>query len=126
MSFVRFAPLLLLVSPTAASAEAMSAESFHRRATALQKKGPMALFSGGEIKLLMGEAKAAGQKSGLNRTAAIKAGQKPRYCPPPPPIRMNNTEFMAGLSAIDPAERAKIDMTEAMTRILARKYPCPA
>ena len=126
MSFVRFVPLLLLALPAAAAAQSMSAESFHQRAIALQKKGPMAIFSGGEIKLLMGEAKAAGQKSGLDRTAAIKAGQKPRYCPPPPPIRMSNTEFMAGLSAIAPAERARIDMTEAMTRILARKYPCPA
>ncbi|MCY7339306.1 MAG: hypothetical protein LH465_05060 [Sphingomonas bacterium] len=125
MSFARFAPFLLLALPVAASAQSMNAESFHRRAEALQKKGPLAVFSGGEIKALMGEAKAAGQKSGANRAAALKAGQKPRYCPPPPPVRMGNTEFMAGLSAIAPPDRARIDMTEAMTRIMMRKYPCP-
>jgi hypothetical protein len=29
------------------------------------------------------------------------------------------------MAAIPLAERIKIDMTEAMTRILVRKHPCP-
>jgi hypothetical protein len=37
---------------------------------------------------------------------------------------MSDKEFMASLSAIPAEERARIDMTEAMTRILASKYPC--
>jgi hypothetical protein len=39
---------------------------------------------------------------------------------------MGSDEFMKGLAAIPAAERARINMTEATTRILARKYPCPA
>jgi len=39
---------------------------------------------------------------------------------------MNSDEFMSRLGAIPQAERAKIDMTEATTRLLAVKFPCKA
>lgn len=124
MTLERAAIALLLMVPAAASAQSMNAEQFHSRATALQKKGVMALFSGGEIKALTSEAQAAGKRSGELRKAAVKAGQAPRFCPPEGPISMDDKEFMTRLSAIAPADRSKIDMTEAMTRILAAKYPC--
>ena len=125
MSFVRFAPLLALLLPAAASAQSMNAETFHRKAVALQKKGPMALLSG-DLKVVMNEGKAAAAQARAQRMAAVKAGQAPRYCPPPGVKGMGSDEYMAGLSAIPAAERARIDMTEATNRILARKFPCRA
>ena len=80
----------------------MNAEVFHQRAVALQKKGPLALLSRGEI----------------------KAGKSPRYCPPTDVRGMGSDEFMKRLAAIPRAERRRIDMGEAMNRILAAKYPC--
>jgi hypothetical protein len=124
MSLVRFAPLLLLALPAAVSAQSMNAEVFHQKAVALQKKGPLAVFSG-DLKLVMNEGKAAAGKARQVRLAAIKAGQKPRYCPPEGTRGMASDEYMKGLSAIPATERSKIDMTEATTRILARKFPCP-
>ena len=124
MSIVRFAALALVTFPAAASAQSMNAEAFHRKATGLEAKGPLALFSG-DLKRLGNEAKAAGQRNRELRLAATKAGQKPRYCPPDGPQAMGNTEFMARLGAIPAADRARIDMTEAMARILAAKFPCP-
>ena len=124
MSLVRFAPVLLLALPAAASAQAMNAEVFHKKAVALQKKGPMALFSN-DLKVVMNEGKAAGGKARESRLAALKAGQKPRYCPPQRAKNLGSDEYMKGLSAIPAAERARIDMTEATTRILARRFPCP-
>ena len=50
---------LLALAPAAASAQAMNAEQFYRRATALQDKGMLAVFSRGEIKSLMGEVQVA-------------------------------------------------------------------
>ena len=123
MSFVRLAPLLLLVLPAAASAQSMNAEVFHQKATGLMKKGPMALFSG-DLKKVMNEGKASAGKAREQRLAAIKAGRAPRYCPPEGTKGMGSDEYMKGLSAIPAAERARIDMTEATTRILARKFPC--
>jgi hypothetical protein len=102
----------------------MNAEGFYQRATAVQNKGVMAIFSGGEIRTLTKEAQAAGQRSRDLVRVAIKAGQAPRYCPPEGHVSMNNTEFMARLSAIPAAQRAHIDMTEAMNRIFATKFPC--
>ena len=121
---VGMASALLVAS--AAHAQNMNAEQFHQRATALKKKGAMAIFSGGEIKALMAEGKAASAKAREQRLAAVRAGQKPRYCPPDAPVSLPSDEFMKRLGAIPAAERARIDMTEAMIRILAAKFPCPA
>ena len=116
----------LFLFPAVASAQSMNAQVFHKRATALQKKGALAIFSGGEIKALMREGKAAGKKAREQRLAAVAAGQKPRFCPPDQPVRINSAEFMSRLSAIPIAERSRIDMTEATIRILAAKFPCRA
>jgi hypothetical protein len=73
----------------------------------------------------MNEGKASAGKARELRLAAVKAGHKPRYCPPEGRKGMGSDEYMRGLAAIPAAERAQIDMTEATTRILARKFPCP-
>ena len=126
MSLVRIAALFLLAVPAAVSAQSMNAETFNRRATALTKKGPLALFSGGEIKALMNEGQAAGARARDNRKAVIAAGGKPRFCPPGQKVSMGSDEFMKRLNAIPAADRARIDMTEATTRIMTQKFPCPA
>ena len=126
MSFKLLIGLALVGAPlAAASAQGMNAETFHQRATKLQKKGAMAIFSRGEIKALMKEGQAAALRAREQRLATIKAGGKPRSCPPEG-SRMGSDEFMTRLAAIPATERARIDMTEATIRILARKYPCNA
>ena len=117
--------LALAATPmSAAIAQTMNAEIFHQRASKLQKKGAMAIFSRGEIKALMKEGQAAGKRARERRLAAVKAGEKPRYCPPEGPGKMDSDEFMKRLAMIPAAERARIDMTEATTRILITKFPC--
>ena len=123
MSLIRFAPLFLLVLPVPALAQSMNADTFHQRATKLQKKGALAIFSGGEIKALVREGQAAGERARELRVATVKKGGQPRYCPPEK-SSMDSNEFMARLSAIPQADRARIDMTEATIRILAVKFPC--
>jgi hypothetical protein len=123
MNWKLLVPLLLLV-PAPAVAQSMNAETFYQRATALQKKGVMALFSRGEIKALTDEGQAAGAKARERRVAAIKAGQNPRFCPPKGPVSIDSKEFISRLSAIPASERQHIDMTEATTRILTAKFPC--
>ena len=115
--------LVLAALPAAAMAQTMSAETFHQRAQALKKKGAMAIFSRGEIKALTTEGQAAAKRAREQRLATLKAGGKPRSCPPEG-SRMGSDEFMERLAAIPAAERVRIDMTEATIRILAVKYPC--
>jgi len=125
MKLKLFAVGLLLV-PAVASAQSMNAQLFHQRATALQKKGALAIFSRGEIKALMSEGQAAGKKAREQRLAAVAAGQKPRFCPPSGPVSIGSDEFMKRLAAIPQAERSGIDMTEATVRILTQKFRCRA
>ena len=116
--------LALAATPLAAAwAQSMNAETFHKRAQALKKKGAIAIFSRGEIKALTSEGQAAAKKARERRLATVSAGGKPRSCPPEG-SRMGSDEFMERLAAIPAAERARIDMTEATIRILASKYPC--
>ena len=120
------ASLTILTVAAPAAAQQMNAETFHQRATKLKKKGAMAIFSGGEIKALMREGQAAGQASSARYKAAKEAGRPLPFCPPSGPQKMGSTEFMERLAAIPQAERRKIDMTEATTRIMAAKFPCRA
>ncbi|MDQ3075355.1 MAG: hypothetical protein M3Q88_07085 [Pseudomonadota bacterium] len=126
MSIVRVACGLLLIVPAAAAAQSMNAERFHQRSSALMAKGPMALFSRGEIKALMSEVQNAGRAARALRLAdaAAAAGRPARSCPPAKQS-MESSEFMRRLGAIPLAERSTIDMTEAMIRISAARFPCP-
>jgi hypothetical protein len=114
---------VMLTVPAMASAQSMNAETFFQKATALQRKGMMALFSS-DVKKLMKEAKAAGETARAQRLAALKSQQQPRYCPPPGSQRLGSDEFMQRLGALPRADRMRIDMTEAMIRILTVKFPC--
>ena len=81
----------------------------------------------GEIRALAEEGQRAGLKAREQRLAAVKAGRRPRSCPPEGGNQtMGSDEFMKRLNAIPRAERERIDMTEALTRISAAKFPCPA
>lgn len=110
--------------PAPALAQNMNAEIFYEKAVTLQKKGPMALFSS-DVKLLMKEGRAAGERARAHRLAAQREGRPARYCPPPGRQSLGSTEFVKRLGAIPQADRLRIDMTEAMTRILVVKFPCP-
>lgn len=114
---------IALLVPAMASAQSMGAEVFFQKAQALQRKGMMAMFSG-DVKKLMKEAKAAGESARAQRLATLRAKEKPRYCPPAGSQRMGSDEFMQRLGAVPRADRIRINMTEAMIRILAVKFPC--
>ena len=123
MRFMVLGVALLAVS-SAASAQSMNAQTFYKRATALKNKGPLVIFSGGEIKALMNEGQAAGKAAGAAYDADKKAGRPTRFCPPPGKRQIGSDEYLQRLAAIPAAERARIDMTEASTRILIAKFPC--
>lgn len=125
MLFIRILAALAVAAPTIASAQTMNAEVFLRRSKTLMAKGPMAIFSRGEIKTLMGEGQAASAAARQARLADAAAGRPPRYCPPSGKQSLGSNEFIERLSAIPAADRARIDMTEAMARILIQKFPCP-
>lgn len=118
--------LFLACSAAPARAQQMNADEFYQRALKLKKKGAMAMFAAGEIKALVKEIKAAGNTVKQTRLAIERSGKRGRYCPPKGAKRLGNEEFLNGLGAIPERVRRSIDMTEATTRILERRFPCPA
>jgi hypothetical protein len=116
---------LILASPASpASAQQMNADEFYQRALKLKKKGAMAMFAAGEVKALVREVKAAGNAVKQTRLAVEASGKRGRYCPPKGAKRMGNEEFLNGLAAIPEKVRRSIDMTEATTRLMEKKFPC--
>ncbi len=113
---------LFLAAP--AAAQQMNAEEFHRRASALKAKGPLALLQRGEIDALMIEGQNAGKAARARRVAAQAAGKPLPYCPPAGKTGLDANVFMTRLSAIPQGDRRRMTMTDATVRILAAEYPC--
>jgi hypothetical protein len=111
------------VCASSAAAQSMNAESFYQRAVKLKGKGAMAIFSMGEVKMLMKEAQEAAKVARAKRLADTAAGRNPRYCPPEQ-VEMSSDEFLGRLGRIPVEDRRHIDMTEASTRIMSARYPC--
>jgi hypothetical protein len=116
--------LILCVSAPALAAPPGSAQNFLDRANRLKSKGPLAFFDS-DYGRLKAEATAVGQSIGNDRIAAERAGKRALYCSPKPRAQLGSFEFIDGLEAIPPVERARMNLKDAMTRVLQKKYPCP-
>ena len=115
--------LALIVALPAAAATPGSAQNFLDRAERLKSEGPLAFFDS-DYGRLKAEATAAGKSIGDDRIAAEKAGKPILYCSPQARAELGSFEFIRGLEAIPPAERAQMSLKEAMLRVLQKKYPC--
>jgi hypothetical protein len=118
------AVLLFLASPAWSAAAPGTAQDFLERAERLLGKGPLALFDR-DYGRLRSEAVAAGTDVRLEREAMERRGQKPLYCSPKPRADLGNMEFIRGLRAIPPQQRARMSLRAAMLVVIQRKYPCP-
>jgi len=123
---MRKAFLLLLslsVATPALSAAPGSAQNFLDRANRLKAKGPLALFDS-DYGRLKSEATAVGKAIGDDRIAAERAGRPILYCSPNARAQLGSYEFIDGLEAIPAAERYRMNLKDAMVRVLQKKYPC--
>ena len=115
---------LAAASPLApASAQSMPISEFLAKADALQKKGPMALFSG-DIGKLKAEVVNSGKQLRAEQEAARKPGRKPATCLPEK-ANVTSTELLAHFRAVPPAERG-VPVKTAFAGLVRKKYPCPA
>lgn len=125
MTLARFA-IAAIVLASAASALAAppgSAQNFLDRANRLKAKGPLAFFDA-DYRRLKSEAYAAGNSLRDDRLAAQKAGKPILYCSPKARAQLGSMEFIDGLEAIPSTERPKLNLKQAMLRVLQKKYPC--
>ena len=117
------AAVVLAIAVPAVSAPPGSAQNFLDRANRLKSKGPFALFDP-DYGRLKAEATAVGQSIGSDRRVAERAHRPILYCSPNARAELGSYEFLNGLQAIPPAERARMSLKDAMVRVLQKKYPC--
>ena len=113
----------LSVCTPAIAAAPGTAQNFLERALRLKAKGPLSFFDG-DYGRLKAEATAVGKAIGDDRIAAEEAGRPILYCSPSARAKLGSFEFIDGLQAIPPAERARMSLKEGMLRVLQNKYPC--
>jgi hypothetical protein len=117
------AAIVLASAASALAASPGSAQNFLDRANRLKAKGPLAFFDA-DYRRLKSEAYAAGNSLRDDRLAAQKAGKPILYCSPKARAQLGSMEFIDGLEAIPSAERPKLNLKQAMLRVLQKKYPC--
>ena len=116
--------LILLCALTLSSgATAMPVSIFLPKAEALQKKGPLALFSG-DFKLLTKQIKSDAAALRAGNEAAAKAGRPKAYCTPPKGGSLSNTDILASMREVPPSARATTDTRDVLRGVMVRKYPC--
>jgi hypothetical protein len=117
------AAIVLASAASALAAPPGSAQDFLDRANRLKAKGPLAFFDA-DYRRLKSEAYAAGNSLRDDRLAAQKAGKPSLYCSPKARAQLGSMEFIDGLEAIPSTERPKLNLKQAMLRVLQKKYPC--
>ena len=120
-----FGVLILAMPISGLQAQTMPLPQFLTKATALKKKGPLALFSG-DLKLLQNEIKGSAGQLRAERLAAVKAGRKPGYCPPEKGSQLGAEEVLSHFQSIPAAQRQRMQVKDGMRSLMAKKFPCPA
>lgn len=111
-----------LAVPAVAGSGDMNVATFLAKADALKARGMGALGSP-DIKILYGEAKAAGKTYRETIAADKKAGRTPHSCPPKT-ASLNSEQLLAHLRTYPAAVRPKTTITTAMFDAMKKRYPC--
>jgi hypothetical protein len=113
---------LLMLAPLA-GAHAMPVSTFLDKATALQRKGPLAMFSG-DLKLLMNQVKADAQQLRSERLAAEAAKRPAAFCPPAKGASLSDKDILKAMQAVPAAQRPRTSTKDALRVHMAGRYPC--
>lgn len=105
----------------ATAANAMTAETFYVKASALKRQGISAMLSS-DFSVLKSEMEKA-VKSVKAENAAAKAKGKPLYCAPEK-VAIKSDEVIAEFGKIPRDRRKRLTVRGAWREIAMRKYPC--
>ena len=101
----------------------MPLSAFLAKADALQKKGPLAMFSG-DLKLLMNQVKADAAQLRSERLAAQAAKRPAAFCPPSAGVKLSDKDIMNAMQAVPAAQRTRTSTKDALRVHMAGRYPC--
>ena len=121
---MRFRLLIAIALGAAPSAAlAMPVATFLSKADALQRKGPMALFSS-DLKLLTNQIKRDAGELRAENKAAEAAGRQKSYCAPAGGVKLTNRDIMGAMNAVPPPQRGTTQTKDALRAYFARRFPC--
>ena len=107
---------------SATSASAMDVATFLAKGMALQARGPAAVLMP-EFPEVQGEIQAAAIATRRARVQALRDGRAPPYCPQQG-ASLTSEEIQAAMLAVPVAQRARVQVRDAIGAAFARKYPC--
>jgi hypothetical protein len=122
MKFPILAGAMLALAPVAATA--MPVSTFLAKADKLQKKGPLAMFSG-DLRLLMRQVQTDAAELKAENKAAAAAGRPKAYCTAPGGVKLSNRDILSAMQAVPPAQRDRTSTKDALRAYFARRFPCP-
>ena len=102
---------------------AMPVATFLTKADALQRKGPMALFSS-DLKLLTNQIKRDAGELRAENKAAEAAGRRKSYCAPAGGVKLTNRDIIGAMNAVPPPQRETTQTKDALRAYFARRFPC--
>ena len=100
----------------------MDVATFVQKAEALEKLGYLALLSS-DYTVLKTEVKTAAAQLRAEHAAAKKARRPLPFCPPGE-VSMEPQELLTHMRAVPVAQRRRLQVKDALRRMLVRKYPC--
>lgn len=122
----RLAIGLALAAAPLSAASAMPVSVFLAKVEALKKKGPLALFSRGEIKRLGNQIQLDAAELRKERLAAKAAGRPQAFCPPEGGVKMTDKDVLVAMEAVAPAQRSRTSTKDALRVYMAKRFPCQA
>lgn len=101
---------------------AMPVSTFLDKATALKRKGPLAMFSG-DLKLLTNQITQDSAQLRAENRALEAVGKRKLYCTPAA-YKMDQNTVMQVMEGVPAAQRQRTSTKEALRAYLTRQHPC--
>ena len=113
---------LTLAVPAAAKDGDMPLPEFLEKASRLEARGPLALFSS-DLKLLEKEVKGGAVQYRARLESDAAEGRRPDSCPPRG-MEISSDEFLAHLRSIPAARRARMNVRDGFAHFIRTRHPC--
>ena len=113
---------IALALPAAAKDGDMPLPTFLEKASSLESRGPLALFSS-DLKLLEKEVKGSAADYRAQLEGDAKAGRRPDACPPKG-MAISSDELLAHFRSIPASRRQRMTVADGFRHFIRTRHPC--
>ena len=113
---------ITLAAPAAARDGDMPLPEFLEKASRLEARGPLALFSS-DLKLLEREVKGSASDYRAQLESDAKAGRRPDACPPKG-MAISSDDLLAHFRSIPASRRQRMTVADGFRHFIRTRHPC--